>query len=522
MLFRSFRGRANHQPQINTVDPGLTIVVTVALALFVALTLIRLNGPITDAHGFRQTQTAISIREMTRGGPLLRYETPVLGPPWSIPFELPVYQWVVAGLAVLFGTRIPATGRIVSAAMFLLAVAFIDRIARRIGFSRAGRAVFTASMLLSPIYVFWSRTVMIESTALMLCAAFVAVALRAQEGRDDRSRPSRYSGDVSAFILGCSAAAVKPTTFVGAALFLSLVSMRLDRFRSWGTRLRVYLYLGASLVALVAWTAYADHQKRLSPLAHGLVSRAMMSWNFGTTSQKVDAGRWTRYLVRTLNDGLGYWVLVPVTLAVAVLSNRPNRAPLPYSRIGSSLVLFAAVPAVFTNLHFAHSYYPYANTLFVLAALALALSPDDAARWTKGAVIAVVVMFSCQATASLVLVGSVAGIDHGPNPELARVVRSATDSNDVVLAHGLDWSSELAYESDRRAIMDVRNRPLQSPAMAGVLEGLRREHRRIGAFIQCSSSGVELARAAADASRLGLRSMTESIGSCRVFVRQPH
>ena len=51
---------------------------------------------------------------MMHGGSFLRYETPVLGPPWSLPFEFPLYQGIVAGLAKIFSTPLDQTGRFVS------------------------------------------------------------------------------------------------------------------------------------------------------------------------------------------------------------------------------------------------------------------------------------------------------------------------------------------------------------------------------------------------------------------------
>lgn len=69
---------------------------------------------IFDFHGFRQAQTAISANSILYGGPILHYETPVLGPPWSIPFEFPLYQVLVALLAKLLSSPLDQTGRFVS------------------------------------------------------------------------------------------------------------------------------------------------------------------------------------------------------------------------------------------------------------------------------------------------------------------------------------------------------------------------------------------------------------------------
>jgi hypothetical protein len=39
----------------------------------------------------------------------LSYDTPVLGYPWSIPFEIPLYQWIVACVSRL-GLSIDVAG----------------------------------------------------------------------------------------------------------------------------------------------------------------------------------------------------------------------------------------------------------------------------------------------------------------------------------------------------------------------------------------------------------------------------
>ncbi|MGH7490376.1 MAG: glycosyl transferase, partial [bacterium] len=50
-----------------------------------------LTSPVLDLHNFRQAQTAISAYWSWREGFKLAYETPVLGYPWAIPFEFPIY-----------------------------------------------------------------------------------------------------------------------------------------------------------------------------------------------------------------------------------------------------------------------------------------------------------------------------------------------------------------------------------------------------------------------------------------------
>ena len=100
------------------------------------------NNPLIDAHAFRQTQTAISVFYLLKGSPWLAYETPVLGVPWSIPMEFPLYQGIVAILVKLLQTPIDQTGRFVSAFFFYLSLIPIYVILSYLQVARAFRWLF--------------------------------------------------------------------------------------------------------------------------------------------------------------------------------------------------------------------------------------------------------------------------------------------------------------------------------------------------------------------------------------------
>ena len=103
---------------LSGMEAALLVLLLLGLAQATYYLLAGLNNPVFDRFGFRQAQTAISVYWMVQGGPLLEYETPVLGSPWPIPFELPFYQWVVVALAKT-GLSIDAAGRIVNFGFFL-------------------------------------------------------------------------------------------------------------------------------------------------------------------------------------------------------------------------------------------------------------------------------------------------------------------------------------------------------------------------------------------------------------------
>ena len=111
---------------------------------------------------------------MLRGGPWLIYETPVLGPPWTIPFEFPLYQWTVAVLVWSTGMALDPAGRSVSIAFFLLTLWPTERILAALRVTLPCRLVILSLLVASPFYIFWSGTFLIESTALFLATSSLA------------------------------------------------------------------------------------------------------------------------------------------------------------------------------------------------------------------------------------------------------------------------------------------------------------------------------------------------------------
>jgi hypothetical protein len=81
----------------------------------------RLNDSIYERFSFRQTQTAFGIRYFANESlnPFTA-QVPVLGPPWKIPFEFPIFQ-IIASLPTKYLYLEEAiSGRITATLFFLL------------------------------------------------------------------------------------------------------------------------------------------------------------------------------------------------------------------------------------------------------------------------------------------------------------------------------------------------------------------------------------------------------------------
>jgi hypothetical protein len=76
------------------------VIIFVALMLLsMPFRLMNLQDPLTGEHEFRQTQTALSVREMRAHGiSWLHPKLPLFGPPWECPMEYPVFQIAAAAL----------------------------------------------------------------------------------------------------------------------------------------------------------------------------------------------------------------------------------------------------------------------------------------------------------------------------------------------------------------------------------------------------------------------------------------
>src|SRR5258706_6368542 len=169
--------RAEPQNRESNEQLLLKILAAAVLLLSFSIAIRYMEQPLLERHGFRQTQTALSVFWMLREGWHLNYETPVAGYPWSVPFEFPFYQVMVALLVKLTGWQIGTVGRLLSYLALLACAWPAHLVVRRLGLPRRTFWVFCALLWSSPIYLFWGRTFMIETTAMLFAFAMIPFGL---------------------------------------------------------------------------------------------------------------------------------------------------------------------------------------------------------------------------------------------------------------------------------------------------------------------------------------------------------
>lgn len=428
---------------------GLAVGIAVNLFFFLK----SLPVPILEQHAFRQTQTAISAYWLIHGtADIFRYETPVLGFPWSIPMEFPLYQFIVAKLAVWSGLKLDTAGRLVSFIFHMLTAATGYAAIRRLRAGLWWGVVFAALYLCSPLYIFWGRSFMIETCATffgMLNVFFICCF--ATEVNRLRRWAFHYPAAVAAAVACVMAKATTFPGFAAAGGFVVLVAYL--RGQTPMRPLPLLFSLGSlvllPLLPAFYWVAFSDKVKMLNPAGQTLTAAALSDWNFGTLKQRLGGKFWEATLVRAVRDSLGYHVSFLALLWGFWRLNTRHRI------VAGALFLLYLLPfLIFANVQLWHNYYQVANAVFLIlcaAAIICLLHRQSRVKLATGLLI--LVLFLQLATFSLGYYRDAAKLLHTPHPtiSIAEFVKGNTPPGTAIIVFGYDWSSEIAYYAERKS-----------------------------------------------------------------------
>ena len=429
--------------------PTLIALMALSIAFSVYALFIKLNGPILDAFGFRQTQTAISIFYMLKGGPILGYETPVLGYPWAIPFEFPVYHSIVAAFSYFFG-HLDATGRLVSYAFFILCAYPIAGIYKLYAAPRYALPMTIIFALGSPLYLLYSRAFLIETTALFFSLMWLWLFC---------SEMKRHENGVAllCLVFGILAVLTKSTTFLSVTLFGFAIMMQvvIERARLAAYREVATVLVLAAAITLIpiaigyAWVVWTDQVKMMNPFGYVLTSASLQQWNFARPGQRTSAEVWKVFTQRVPIEMFGYAslaALFPIGAGIAWKQTRLLTV--------AALVTFMGTLLIFTNLQFVHNYYQTSIAIFAMMACALGICAI-AERGSK--LLALIILIGISASQlhhSYKTVFPFIGADHKQSQlyKIGKMARMNIAPDDALIVFGMDWSSEIPYYAERKAI----------------------------------------------------------------------
>lgn len=478
-------GRANSD---RYHELALSLTGLAALLLGLGVLAMRWRLPLLGMHSFRQTHTAITAYWLMHGSPWFAYETPVLGAPWSVPYEFPFFQLLVAGLARLTGLPLDSTGRLVSYLFVVLMIIPVRMLARAWKLDDSYVRVFTILLLASPIYLFWGTTFLIETFVVFFCLWFLAEVELA-------TRSSHWMPLVLSVCCGIVGALGKITTFVPFVCLAGLILLNdlMKRFRRQESLLRPILIGGAitllPFTLFEIWTRFADSQKRKNPIAIHMVSTlpSTRRWYLGTWGQVFSVDM-LETLLRAATDTLGVLAL-PILIASAALAlsykivDRRNGIIF-FGALGGFLLPFV----LFANSHIVHNYYDTENAIFLICAISIVVSRLFSTGHRQGGYNLLALIVASQLVwFGLFFVRDIRHPLDRPLLAIAQAIDEKTDPEGVVVIYGQEWSSVIPYYARRRALM--------APITVPDDETLERAHRMLApegghpveAVVRCKS-----------------------------------
>lgn len=411
----------------------------ILLVLHLIFVSIGLDHSICDIHGFRQTQTAITSYYFIKDGFDINYMTPVVGYPWRIPFEFPFYQLIVAFISKITHLDLDIIGRTVSILAFYGCIVFVLKFKNVIkGFP----SYLSACLILChPIYIFWSRTFLIESTALLLTISFVYFTLLYLEKGGMKLL-------LVLIVIGLLGITTKVTTFLlgmGFECLYLIYTFKNSRELIEKSKSKL-LYLGLLFISLaavlIAWTKHCDHLKNESYIGSYLTSNKLNNWNFGTFTQRIELQNWSNLFYHS-----GYSLFLSFIILTLILVSSSNRKK-------NAMAIIWIIPGIagtmiFFNLYAVHNYYHYANTIFLLIGMAHFIARIDDSKkrrdWVLGLVAFSFWIYHISYSQNQ-------KIDNGYYKEIGSFIEKKSNPDDVVMIIGNDWSSEIAYYSHRKCI----------------------------------------------------------------------
>ena len=475
--------------QLRPVDAAAWVLCALAAAFGAWALHVGWHHSILDLHQWRQSHTALSAYEMVRGGPFWRYATPILGPPWPSPIEMPLYQWIVASISTAGSTDLHTTGRAVSVAFFLGTLVSYWFALDALDVRPRYRPIFVALALASPLYLFWSRTFMIESTALFFAVTYLLAMHRATT-HDPTSREG-IGWLIAALIAGGLGAMVKVTTFVpwwtGTAILVIYRARRTPLTRPALSCVAVSLIV--PVVAAAGWLAFSGAVKAHNPLSARLAWSTVAWQHFGPLGMRLSPRSWytvpgSTVFGRTRHTVVGsFAVFAAAWLAIVMLRRR-----LVPSLISAALYFLPI--AIFMHLYTAHVYYSYANGLLLITmvgcGIVALLERRDVLSWLGlGLLSAALFAMTTNYLAGYYVDQQSDDVSRWP---LASSLRQQVPADEVLLIYGLDLNPEFTYTARHRAIQSWEDRGAGDPAFERSLALLAQEGSRIGALVACGDA----------------------------------
>lgn len=436
------------------------ILLLVTVAVFIWLNAVYVNDIVAGAHGFRQAQTALSSLYLQINGFKFAYETPVIGEKWAIPFEFPLYQYIVAIISSKLKIDLVYAGKFFSAIIFLPSVFLLCKILKDHQVDRYALCYGAVLSLSAPLYLYWSGTFMIETAALLLTICFLYFFNKIFIGE------RLYKNYIFAAFFLTLALLQKSTTtlpilpLLAISLWLYKIPVCEIKKNSIKAFNNILFILGPLLIGYL-WVVFTDSIKSENPIGIRLTSAALSSWNFGSLDLRLSSSFWYETIFKRLIYNNCNSIIGLLSISTYLMFGKNSNVK---SVLLFLIALFVLPLLVFTNLHFRHDYYQSSNLIYLTFAVGIsvyyiALEFFGKNYLLKAFLLLSLPLYNYYIYKEIYMPYKINGYSNSDEQKLIRRTLTVSDyikenslSDQPIIVYGYDWSSEIAFYSRRRSL----------------------------------------------------------------------
>jgi hypothetical protein len=207
-----------------------------------------------------------------------------------------------------------------------------------------------------------------------------------------------------------------------------------------------------------AWVIYSDAVKTAgNPFGQALTSTELHEFIFGTIRERLTPRFWEQIVAhRILLDLFGYGAIFTTLVAGTVLTNTRYLMQM----LGAGLA-FVIPFLLFTNVHWAHDYYQYANGVFLIILVGLATTNLFEGDRTLLGIFVLALIVAGQITYFYAHFAPYLTADYSRTAtlRLAALARSLTSKDQSLIVIWPSWSPEVPFYSRRKALVLAANEP---------------------------------------------------------------
>ena len=459
-------------------DKKFNLILLTIVVISILPRLIFIDQNLLDIQPFRQTQTAITVWTYTQDGfNFFNYQTPIFGPPYQAPFELPVFQ-ATAYLFIKLGiSNIEIACRLTNIIFFLICCFFIVSVCSKIFKNRLITSLALIHFCFLPFSICWSRNVTIEYCSIAFCLFYVYAFLKLLNVNGLK----KYLFLILITVIGCLAYSIKLTTafpyviivftFFGIEIIKHLSTIKNDTFFNVIFSKKTFEYIIYSgfifivpIIAMYLWVRHTDLLKMQSSFSYITTSSSLRIWNFGTWEDKTNFSNW-----HIIFERIGFAILPFTLVGLTFLTTFKKSTRHLYVRFLFLISVVFITIFTFFNLYFEHDYYLVAllPIFSVLFAIGVYLSYEffkfnklKISKYINIAAISMGLIIPFSLTKGMTFSKEYLRFSYTKNKNddypqylVGKRIQALTKKSDAIIITDFEWSSEMMYYAKRKGLM---------------------------------------------------------------------